>query len=198
MNGSSTATISTGTISTGTGLDTLTPGTWNVDPAHSSVGFVARHLMISKVRGTFRSFTGAITVAPDPLASHVEAAVDLASVTTGDDGRDAHLRGSDFFDVEQHPTMTFSSTAVRRDGDGFLLVGYLTIKGVTRPVAFDLEFDGVTADPWGNLKAGFSASTEINRKDWGLGWNVALEAGGVLLGEKVKIVLDIQAVRATG
>jgi polyisoprenoid-binding protein YceI len=188
MSGTNIATISPG-------LEALTRGTWNVDPAHSSVGFVARHLMISKVRGTFRTFSGAITVASDPLESRVEATVDLASVSTGDDGRDAHLRGPDFFDVEQHPTMTFVSTAVRRERDGFVLVGDLTIKGVTRPVEFDLEFDGVSADPWGNLKAGFSASTEINRKDWDLGWNVALEAGGVLVGEKVKIVLDVQAVR---
>jgi polyisoprenoid-binding protein YceI len=178
------------------GLGLLTPGTWTVDPAHSSVGFVARHLMISKVRGSFRSFAGTVTIGEDPLASTVEATVELASVSTGDDGRDAHLRGADFFDVENNPTMTFRSSGVRLDGNDYLLDGDLTIKGVTEPVTFELEFDGVNRDPWGNEKAGFSASTEINRKDFGLTWNVALETGGVVVGEKVKIVLDVQAVKA--
>src|SRR5262245_20958340 len=141
--------MSTTLTSTPTGLDAPSPGQWNVDPAHSSVGFVARHLMISKVRGSFRSFSGSITVGDDPLASSVSATVDLESVSTGDDGRDAHLRGTDFFDVAAHPTMTFISTGVRAGRDGYLLDGDLTIKGVTQPVTFDLEFDGVNRDPWG-------------------------------------------------
>ncbi len=174
----------------------LTTGTWNVDPTHSIVGFSARHLMVTKVRGRFQSFTGAIEIASDPLQSSVTASVDLASVSTGDDGRDGHLRSGDFFDVDNHPTMTFTSTGLTADGDDYRLTGDLTIKGVTRPVTFELEFDGVATDPWGNTKAGFSARAEINRKDWGLEWNVALEAGGVLVGEKIKLALDIQAVRA--
>lgn len=177
-------------------LDALTPGTWTIDPSHSSVGFVARHLMVSKVRGEFRSFSGALTIAEDRLASSVQASVEMNSVSTGDDQRDGHLRTGDFFDTEQFPTMTFTSTAVRAAGDDFVLVGDLMIKGVTRSVEFELEFDGVSPDPWGGTRAGFSATTVINRKDFGLEWNVALDTGGVLVGDKVTITLDIQAVRA--
>ena len=177
-------------------LQDIAVGTWNVDPSHSTVGFVARHLMISKVRGTFTAFTGAIEIAEDRLASTVSASVDMASVGTGDEGRDGHLRTGDFFDVEQYPTMTFVSTGIRPDGGDFVLTGDLTIKGVTRPVDFELEFEGVVTDPWGNTKAGFSAEAEVNRKDWGLEWNVALETGGVLVGEKVKIQLEIEALKA--
>lgn len=177
-------------------LDALTPGTWTIDPSHSSVGFVARHLMVSKVRGEFRSFSGTLTIAEDRLASSVQASVEMNSVSTGDDQRDGHLRTGDFFDTEQFPTMTFTSTAVRAAGDDFVLVGDLTIKGVTRSVEFELEFDGVSPDPWGGTRAGFSATTVINRKDFGLEWNVALDTGGVLVGDKVTITLDIQAVRA--
>ena len=174
----------------------LTPGTWNVDPAHSAIGFSARHLMISKVRGHFASFGGEITVSDDPLASQVHAVAETASVTTGDDARDGHLKSPDFFDVEHYPTLSFVSTGIEQDGDDFRLAGLLTVKDITKPVVFSLEFDGVSTDPWGNTKAGFSAETEINRKDFGLEWNVALEAGGVLVGDKVKIQLDIEAVKA--
>jgi polyisoprenoid-binding protein YceI len=174
----------------------LTAGTWNVDPSHSHVSFVARHLVVAKVRGQFGAFTGTVTVADDVLQSRVDASVDTASITTGDDGRDVHLRSADFFDVEQFPAMTLVSTGIEADGGDFVLHTDLTIKGVTRPVDFELEFDGVATDPWGNTKAGFTARAEINRKDWGLEWNVALETGGVLVGEKVKIQLDIEAVKA--
>jgi polyisoprenoid-binding protein YceI len=177
-------------------LSQLTPGTWNVDPTHSSVGFVARHLMITKVRGRFTDFSGTIEIAPDPLQSSVTATVNLASVDTGDEGRDTHLRSVDFFDAEKFPTLTFVSTGVKEDGDDYKLLGDLTINGVTRHVEFDLEFEGVNTDPWNNTKAAFSAETEVNRKEWGLEWNVALETGGVLVGDKVKIQLDIQAARA--
>lgn len=173
----------------------LTAGVWSVDPSHSAVGFVARHLMVSKVRGSFSAFTGALTIADEALQSSVQATVETASITTGDDGRDAHLRGADFFDVEQFPTMSLVSTALRPQGADYVLTADLTIKGVTRSVEFDLEFDGVATDPWGNTKAGFSATAEISRKDFGLEWNVALETGGVLVGDKVKLVLDIQAVK---
>jgi polyisoprenoid-binding protein YceI len=174
----------------------LSPGVWNVDPSHSTVGFVARHLMISKVRGRFDSFAGTVTIAEDPLHSSVEATVDLASIDTGDAGRDEHLRGADFFRVDPHPTMTFRSTDIRADGDHYVLAGDLTIRDVTRPVEFELEFDGVSQDPWGGTRAGFTAQAEVNRKDWGLEWNVALETGGVLVGDKVKIQLEIEAVKA--
>lgn len=176
-------------------LSALTPGTWNVDASHSTVGFSVRHLMVAKVRGRFTDFSGTITVGDDPLTSKVEAVVKTASVDTHDDGRDGHLRGADFFDVEQFPDMTLVSTGIEADGDDFVLHTQLTIKGVTRPVDFELEFDGVATDPWGNVKAGFSAEAEINRKDWGLEWNVALETGGVLVGEKVKLTLDIEALK---
>jgi polyisoprenoid-binding protein YceI len=181
-----------------TDLSTLAPGTWTIDPAHSTVGFVARHLMITKVRGRFTDFSGSLEVAENPLQSHVVATVNLASVDTGDAGRDAHLLNADFFDLEGggSPTMTFVSTGIKDDDGDYVLFGDLSINGVTRQVEFDLEFDGVNVDPWNNTKAGFSASTEINRKDFGLEWNVALETGGVLVGDKVKVQLDIQAVKA--
>lgn len=177
-------------------LSSLTPGTWAVDPSHSSVTFVVRHLMISKVRGSFRTFSGSITIGDDPLASSVEATVDMASVDTGDENRDGHLRTGDFFDAEHFPTMTLRSTGIRANGSKFTLDTDLTIKGVTKRVPFTLEFEGSSKDPWGNTKAAFSASAEINRKDWGLEYNAVLETGGVLIGEQVQITLDIQAVKS--
>jgi polyisoprenoid-binding protein YceI len=180
-----------------TDLTALTPGTWNVDPSHSTVGFVARHLMITKVRGRFTDFSGVLEIAPNRLESTVQATVDLASITTGDDGRDAHLRSADFFDTDRDgsPTMTFSSTGMKEADGEYVLFGDLTVRDVTRQVEFALEFEGVNTDPWGNTKAAFSAETEINRKDFGIEWNVALETGGVLVSEKVKVQLDIQAVK---
>ena len=174
----------------------LTPGVWNVDSSHSTVGFVVRHLMVSKVRGHFGTFTGTLTIAGDPLASSVEASAETASITTGDDTRDNHLRSADFFDVENFPTISLASTGIDRHGDDYVLHADLTIKGVTKSVDFQLEFDGVTADPWGGTRAGFTAETEINRKDWGLTWNVAIETGGVVVGEKVKIQLEVEVVKA--
>ena len=179
-----------------TAVADLTPGVWNVDPVHSSIGFVARHLMISKVRGTFGTFSGTVTIADDPLQSKVEATAEVGSITTGDEGRDTHLKSADFFDVEKNPTMSLVSTGIEPNGSDYTLHANLTIKGVTKPVDFDLEFDGVSKDPWGGTRAGFAAETEVNRKEWGLEWNVALETGGVMLGEKVKIQLEIQAVKA--
>ncbi len=179
-----------------TSISDLTPGTWNIDPSHTVVGFTARHLMISKVRGRFTSFTGSVTIAEDPLQSTVEATVDLGSVSTGDEARDTHLKSGDFFDVENHPTMTFRSTGIKADGDDYLLTGDLTVAGKTRTVDFELELDGVENDPWGGTRAGFTAEAEISRKDWELTWNVALETGGVLVGDKVKIELDVELVKA--
>ena len=176
-------------------LSKLTPGTWAVDTAHSSIGFVVRHLVVAKTRGTFGQFEGTITIAEDPLQSSVVATAQTASVNTNDEGRDNHLRNSDFFEADTFPTLTFASTAITPKGSDYALAGDLTIKGVTKPVTFDLEFEGVATDPWGNTKAGFTAETEINRKDWGLDYNAALEAGGVLIGEKVKITLEIEALK---
>lgn len=177
-------------------LSTLTPGVWNVDASHSNISFSVRHLMVAKVRGRFTEFSGTVTIGDDPLQSRVEAVVATASVSTHDDGRDTHLRSADFFDVEAFPEMRLVSTGIDADGDDYVLHAELTIKGVTKKVDFELEFDGVATDPWGNTKAGFTAEAEINRKDWGLEWNVALEAGGVLVGEKVKITLEIEALKA--
>jgi polyisoprenoid-binding protein YceI len=177
-------------------IDDLTPGTWTIDEAHTSVGFTARHLMITKVRGRFGKVEGHVTIGEDRLDSSVEATIDMASIDTGDAGRDEHLRSADFFDVEQHPTMSFRSTGVRADGGDHVLTGDLTIKGVTRPVELELEFDGVSGDPWGGTRAGFTAEADVDRKDWGLEWNVALESGGVLVSDKIKLHLDVELVKA--
>ncbi len=169
----------------------LTPGTWTVDPNHTEVGFVARHLMVTKVRGRFAEVAGTVTVGETLEQSQVEATAEIASVTTGTADRDAHLRSADFFDAENYPQMRFVSTAVTADS----LTGDLTIKDVTKPVTFELEFDGVAGDPWGGTRAGFTAKTDVNRKDWGLTWNTALEGGGVLVSDKVQIVLEVQIVK---
>jgi polyisoprenoid-binding protein YceI len=175
-------------------LDQLTPGTWTVDKPHSTIGFVARHMMVSKVRGHFTDFTASIEIADQPLESTVVADVEMASIVTGDDTRDNHLRTNDFFDVENHPTMTLRSTGFERNGDEYVMHADLTIKGTTKPVDFDLEFAGVGQDPWGGTRAGFTATTTINRKDFGVEWNAPLETGGVLVGDKVTVELEIQLV----
>jgi polyisoprenoid-binding protein YceI len=177
-------------------ISDLTPGIWNVDPVHSSIGFVARHLMVSKVRGRFGTFTGTLTIAEDPLKSKVEATADISSLSTGDESRDGHLKSADFFNAEQNPTITLVSTGIDPDGDDYVLHTDLTINGVTKPVDFDLEFEGVSPDPWGGTRAGFSAQADISRKEWGIEYNMVLETGGVMVGDKVKIELEIQAVKA--
>src|SRR3954451_9459045 len=177
-------------------ISELTPGVWNVDPAHSSIGFVARHLMVTKVRGRFNKFSGTLTIAEDPLQSKVEATADIASVTTGDETRDGHLKSADFFNIEQNPTINLVSTGIEPKGSDYLMHADLTVNGVTKPVDFDLEFEGVSPDPWGGTRAGFSAQADISRKEWGLEYNMVLETGGVMIGDKVKIELDIQAVKA--
>ena len=172
-------------------------GTWTIDPTHTRLGFTARHAMVTKVRGQFDEFSGTLTIdAANPSASTAEVAVQLASVNTGTADRDAHLRGADFFDVENNKEMTFSSTAVKQDGDEFVMIGDLTIKGVSRPVELELEPTGVATDPFGNVRAGFEGETEISRKEFGLTWNVALETGGVLVSDKIKIQLDVSAIKA--
>jgi polyisoprenoid-binding protein YceI len=169
-------------------------GTYAFDPTHSSVEFVARHLMVSKVRGRLAPPTGTFIIAEDPTQSSVAVTLDPATVSTGDETRDNHLRSADFFDVEHYPTVSFASTGVRHiKGNKWQLNGHLTIKDVTRPVTLDLEVDGALQDPWGNIKVGFSASTEIDREEWGLTWNQVLESGGVLVGKKIKIELTVEA-----
>jgi polyisoprenoid-binding protein YceI len=171
-------------------------GTWAIDPVHSEVSFVVRHMMVSKVRGRFDTFEGTIVTAEDPLASSVTASVDLSSINTGQEQRDAHIRSADFFEVEKHPAMTFTSTGLRAHGDGFLLDGDLTIKRVTRPVTFNLEVNGFGPDAYGGTRAGFSATTEINRHDYGVSFNGPIPGvpGGVTVSEKVTITLEIEGV----
>jgi polyisoprenoid-binding protein YceI len=173
--------------------------TWNLDPVHSAAEFKVKHMMISNVKGQFTGLTGVLTLAEGDVAnSRVEASIDAASINTRDAQRDAHLRSADFFDVEKFPTLSFKSTAVKRTGDGELAVaGDLTIHGVTRPVVFNVE--GPTApgkDPWGNIRVGLSAVTKINRKEFGLTWNAALEAGGILVGDDIAITLDVEFVKS--
>jgi polyisoprenoid-binding protein YceI len=171
-------------------------GTYGFDASHSHIGFKVRHLMVAKVRGRFADFEGTVTIGDDPLDSSVEVVVQLASIDTRDAGRDEHLRSPDFFDVEQHPTMTYSSTGVREAGKGrFVVDGNLTLNGITQPVALDLDLEGVTTDPWGNQRAGFSASTSIDREAFGLTWNQALETGGVMVGKKVDIEIEAEIVK---
>jgi polyisoprenoid-binding protein YceI len=170
---------------------------WNFDPSHSSVGFSVRHLMISKVRGHFGKWEGTFDYdESDPTKSKLAVRIDAASIDTREEKRDAHLRSPDFFDVEKFPTLTFTSTRVERAGDDLVVHGDLTIRDVTRAVQLKVESLGRSKDPWGGERAGFSASTSINRKDFGLHWNVALETGGVLVGEKIEISIEIEAVRA--
>lgn len=171
-------------------------GTWSLDPAHSSIEFVARHLMVTKVRGGFGDFSGTIEIADNPTESVIEIEVDVASVVTGSADRDLHLKSSDFFDVENHPRMTFVSTSIVDIGDGYLVTGDLTVRGVTSPMTLEVEYLGVMTDPWGNAKAAFSASGEVNREDWGLTWNTPLEAGGVLVSKTAKIEIEVQPARA--
>lgn len=172
------------------------PGTYAIDASHSSVSFSARHLMVSKVRGRFAVEGGQIIVAENPAESSVEAIVNAASVHSGDAARDEHLRSDDFFAVSAHPTIAFRSTRVANRGDGeFTLEGELTIRDVTRTVVLDGEYLGTQASPFGDTRIGFTAETEVNRKDWGLNWNMALEAGGVIVSDKVKLVIDVEAIR---
>lgn len=179
-----------------TAIETVT-GTYHLDPAHSRIGFVARHAMVTKVRGAFTDFTGTAALdAENPANSRIELTIQTASVETGNGQRDEHLRNGDFFDVAANPQIGFVSTGVeQRDEENYTLRGDLTIKGVTKPVSVDFEFAGTAVDPFGNTRLGFEGRTVINRKDWGLGWNAALDAGGVLVSEKITLEFDISAIR---
>ena len=177
-------------ITTDTGFSTdIVAGTWTIDPSHSEVGFTVRHLM-SKVRGQFTKFEGTLTTGTSLADTRAEATIDLNSVDTRDEKRDAHLRSADFFDVESTGPMTFKAT----EFDGTTATGELTIKGVTRPVELDVEFLGLGLDPWGNQRLGFEASTVINRQDFGVTFNIPLDGGKVMVGDKVNIHLAVEAV----
>ena len=178
------------------GLTIPAAGTYELDQAHRRVGFVARHMMVSKVRGEFTEATATITVAEDPLASGVTATIQTASISTGQADRDGHLRSGDFLAAEEFPTIEFRSTGVKsHSGNEFVLAGELTIKGVTRPVDLEVEFEGAGRSPFGTDIFGFTAVTEIDREDFGLTWTVALETGGVLVGKKSKIEIEGEAIR---
>ena len=171
-------------------------GEYLIDAAHTSVEFVARHLMITKVRGRVPSVTGTITIAEDPERSHAEATLEATTLDTGNPDRDRHLRSADFFDVDRHPHLTYRSTGVRQGPSGdWIVAGDLTIRDVTRAVELPVVFEGTSTAPDGTERIGFSAAAEVNREDWGLTWNRSLEAGGVLVASKVRIELEIQAVR---
>src|SRR5256714_10995250 len=172
-------------------------GVYEIDGAHTSVEFVGRHLMITKVRGRFSDVRGRITISEEPENSHAEVEIGAASLSSGNDDRDAHLKGGDFFDVEHYPTISFTSTAVRGTGENsWELVGDLTVRGTTRPVTLYVDFEGGGVSPMGDERIGFSAATDINREDFGLTWNVALETGGLLVGKAVRIELAVQAIAA--
>jgi polyisoprenoid-binding protein YceI len=169
-------------------------GTWDIDPVHSDVAFSVRHMMISKVRGNFRTFTAQIVTAENPVESSVTAEIDLASIDTANEQRDGHIKSADFFSVETFPTMTYRSTSVRPDGDDWRIEGELTLHGVTKAVPLRLELNGFTADPYGGQRAGFSATGEINRRDFGIDISLPMDGGGVVVGDKISISLEIQAV----
>jgi polyisoprenoid-binding protein YceI len=180
------------------GIELPEPGRWMIDPVHSQVEFVARHMMISKVRGRFREFAGEIHITEQPEESWVEATILAASIDTGDAGRDAHLRGPEFLDADRYPEIRFRSTSVRAAGDRWQVDGDLTVREITRSVPLTVEFCGVGLDPWGNTRAAFLGSTEINRDEFDITWNQALETGGFLVGNGVKIEIDVEAVRDDG
>jgi polyisoprenoid-binding protein YceI len=183
-------------MTTSTVPATLT-GTYTIDPTHSRVGFVARHAMVTKVRGSFNDFEGSgYFDAANPANSKLQLTIKAASIDTRNADRDSHLRSNDFFDMDNHPEITFSSTGVAQVGeDSYRVTGDLTIKGVTRPVTVDFEYTGSAVDPYGNQRIGFEGTTTVNRKDWGVNWNAALEAGGVLVSEKVTLEFDVSAIR---
>ena len=172
-------------------------GDYTIDASHSRLGFSARHAMVTTVRGAFPAFEGTARIdTANPAASTVSLSIDVSSVDTGSADRNGHLRSGDFFDVETYPTMTFTSTKVEReDASTWLITGDLTIKGVSKPVTIEFESTGSAKDPFGNLRVGFEGATSINRKDWGLSWNAALETGGVLVSEKIKLEFDVSAIQ---
>ncbi|MFJ6214116.1 YceI family protein [Streptomyces sp. NPDC092296] len=181
----------------GVDLSALT-GEYTIDPTHSSIGFSVRHAMVTTVRGKFTEYEGKLTLdGTDPARSSAELTIKVASIDTNQQQRDEHLRTGDFFEAETHPEITFRSTAAERvDDETYRLTGDLTIKGTSRPVTLDLTFNGSATDPYGNLRVGFEGGAQINRSDWGLTYNAALEGGGVLISDKAKLTLDVSAIKA--
>ncbi|MFF4563558.1 YceI family protein [Streptomyces sp. NPDC001435] len=177
------------------GVELPAAGTWKVDPGHAEVGFMGRHFMLTKVRGRFTGVDATVRIGERPEDSRVTAVIDMASVESGDRTRDDHLRSGDFFDAEKHPQAVFESTSVTWNGKSGTLDGNLTIKGVTHPVSLDVDYLGYARDPWGGDRTVFSASGKINREDWGLTWNMALETGGILVSKEIELSLEIEAVR---
>jgi polyisoprenoid-binding protein YceI len=189
-------TTSTTATRTFEGVEIPPAGSYSFDVSHSHVGFSVRHLMVSKTRGSFTSFGGSLVIAEDPLASSVDITIEVGSIDTHDEQRDGHLLSADFFDAEQHPSITFRSTAVRHvRGDHFEVDGDLTVRGLTRPVILDVTLEGATTDPWGNDRVAFTAKTKVDRESWGLTWNQALETGGVLVGKDATIDIEVEATR---
>ena len=179
---------------TATATTQLTAGTWAIDPVHSSINFSVRHLMVSKVRGKFDNFSGAIVVAEDGTPS-VNAEIAVDSVNTGNDQRDAHIKSPDFFDVETYPIARFAAATVEPEGDNYVLNGELTLKGVTKPITLELEFNGVNPGMGHGEVAGFEASVALNRKDFGIDIDIPLQTGGAVVGDKVTITIDVEAVK---
>lgn len=169
-------------------------GIWKLDPVHSEVSFSVRHMMISKVKGRFTGVTATVTTAEDPLQSTVQAEIDMSSVTTGNDQRDKDIRAREYFDVETHPKMTFTSSAVRVDGDRFSLDGNLSVHGVSRPVTLALELGGIGQDPWGGTRAGFTASGRLNRHDFGMSFDMPMDGGGMVVGDQINIMIEAEVV----
>lgn len=182
-------------VRTVAGLEAPAAGTYVIDPSHSVVEFVARHLGLAKVRGRFNDFEGTIEVGEDITQSSARASIKAGSIDTRNDDRDAHLRSGDFLDAENHSTLEFRSTGVRHEDGQWLLDGELSIAGQTRPVTLEVEFEGAATDPWGGARIGFSATTRVNREDFGLTWNQALEGGGWLVGKQVTLELSVEAVK---
>lgn len=179
---------------------TIPTGTYAIDPSHSRIGFVARHAMVTKVRGSFNEFEGSGSFdSDDPTKSNLQLTIKADSIDTRNADRDGHLRSNDFFDMDTYPEITFVSTAVEQiDDENYRVTGDLTIKDVTKPVTIDFEYTGTAVDPYGNHRIGLDGTTTVNRKDWGVNWNAALEAGGVLVGEKVTLEFDVSAIRTDG
>jgi polyisoprenoid-binding protein YceI len=184
-------------MSSVTDIPGFVAGTWAIDPVHSEIAFSVRHLMVSKVRGRFETFEGEIVTGDDVLDTQATVSVVLWSINTGHEDRDNDLRSDNYFEVDKYPTMTFRSTSIKAEGDGFVVEGDLTIKGVTRSVPFQVEFNGISPDPWGGTRAGISATGEINRKDFGLSFDMPMEGGGLVVGDRIKLELEIEAVLQT-
>ena len=171
------------------------PASGAIDPGHAEVGFVGRHFGLTKIRGRFGKVDGDVTIADDLTASSVTVTIDMASISSGDEAHDDHLRSPDFFDVANHPTATFRSTALTVDGTSAALAGELTIRDITRPVTIDVDYLGHARDPWQNDRAVFSASAQINREDWGLTWNMVLDAGGLLVSKEIRLEIEVELIR---